>query len=307
MLTFLKAARSAGESGELQLLAEAATALCSWDETYDQWTPQAATQRWLRVLRGPAAAEVADVLRRFPESARHYRDLTEEAGVDLAIAAAMVWARQKPSGRARPPVGVSERRPYPTDLSDGQWSLIEPVLAAWKGWQRSVGGHQSAYAMREFVNSILYRGRTDRVAHELLRCWVRERARRLEDPTVVVLDTRSVHAAAGVPSSTTGRGAAALVPDRKRALAVDGHGRPGLQEAGHSARQACGHRTAGEASRPWAPRTTSARRRSRVSVPRLRTAGARSGWTVVVYRPRWSCLSAVATASSPSSSWAGER
>ncbi|MGX4733255.1 protein kinase domain-containing protein [Kitasatospora griseola] len=89
MLWLLKAARSAGESGELPLLAEAATALCSWDETYDQWTPQAATQRWLRTLQGPAAAEVAGVLRRFPESARHYWDLTEEAGVNLAIAAAI--------------------------------------------------------------------------------------------------------------------------------------------------------------------------------------------------------------------------
>jgi transposase len=37
----------------------------------------------------------------------------------------------------------------------------------------------------------------------------------------VVLDTQSVHAAAGVPASTTGRDPAKRVPGRKRGLAVD--------------------------------------------------------------------------------------
>jgi hypothetical protein len=27
---------------------------------------------------------------------------------------------------------VSERKPYKTDLSDEQWALVEPVIAAWK-------------------------------------------------------------------------------------------------------------------------------------------------------------------------------
>ncbi|WP_411076107.1 IS5 family transposase [Streptomyces sp. cmx-4-7] len=145
---------------------------------------------------------------------------------------------------------MSERKPYPSDLSDEQWALIEPVITAWKDRHRSVSGHQGAYAMREIVNSILYQGRTgcqwaylphdlppksatyyyfaawrddgtDQVIHELLRCQVRERARRLEDPTLVVLDTQSVHAAAGVPASTTGRDPAKKVPGRKRGLAVD--------------------------------------------------------------------------------------
>ncbi|MFD5343417.1 IS5 family transposase [Streptomyces anulatus] len=145
---------------------------------------------------------------------------------------------------------MSERKPYPSDLSDGQWSLIEPVVTAWKDRHRSVSGHQGAYAMREIVNTIFYQGRTgcqwaylphdlpqksatyyyfaawrddgtDQVIHELLRCQVREKARRLEDPTLVVLDTQSVRVAAGVPASTTGRDAGKRVPGRKRALAVD--------------------------------------------------------------------------------------
>ncbi|MFB6780997.1 transposase [Streptomyces sp. NPDC056352] len=44
---------------------------------------------------------------------------------------------------------------------------------------------------------------------------------RLEDPSLVVLDAQSLHAASGVPASTTGRDANRRVPCRKRALAVD--------------------------------------------------------------------------------------
>lgn len=55
---------------------------------------------------------------------------------------------------------MSERKPYPSDLSDEQWLLIEPVITAWKDRHRSVSGHQGAYDMREIVNSILYQGRT---------------------------------------------------------------------------------------------------------------------------------------------------
>ncbi|MFD8963421.1 IS5 family transposase [Streptomyces sp. NPDC059568] len=145
---------------------------------------------------------------------------------------------------------MSERKPYPSDLSDEQWSLIEPVITAWKDRHRSVSGHQGTYDMREIVNAILYQGRTgcqwaylphdlpqksatyyyfaawrddgtDQVIHELLRCQVRERARRLEDPTLVVLDTQSVHAAVGVPAATTGYDPAERVTGRKRGLAVD--------------------------------------------------------------------------------------
>ncbi|GGV87341.1 DDE transposase [Streptomyces griseoloalbus] len=128
--------------------------------------------------------------------------------------------------------------------------MIEPVITAWKDRHRSVSGHQGAYDMREIVNAISYQGwtgcqraclphdlppksatyyyfaiwrddGTDQVIHERLRCQVRERARRLEDPTLVVLDTQSVHAAAGVPASTSGHDPAKRVPGRKRGLAVD--------------------------------------------------------------------------------------
>ncbi|MFC9753795.1 IS5 family transposase [Streptomyces sp. NPDC056921] len=145
---------------------------------------------------------------------------------------------------------MSERKPYQSDLTDEQWALIEPVLTAWKNRNRSVSGHQGRYSMREIVNSILYQSRTgcqwallpndlppksatyyyfaawrddgtDQQIHEILRCQVRERGRRLEDPTLVILDTQSVRAATGVPLDATGKDAAKRVPGRKRGLAVD--------------------------------------------------------------------------------------
>jgi transposase len=133
-------------------------------------------------------------------------------------------------------IAVSERKSYKTDLSDEQWALVEPVITAWKGAHPSVSGHQDRYAMREIVNALLYQGRTGcqwdllphdfpppgavkyyfytwpddgtyQTIHDLLRWQVRERMGRKADPSLVVLDTQSVHAAAGVPAESTGRDA----------------------------------------------------------------------------------------------------
>jgi transposase len=145
---------------------------------------------------------------------------------------------------------VSDRKPYKSDLSDERWALIEPVITAWKARHPSVSGHEGRYEMREIVNALLYQSRTgcqwdylphdlppsgvvkyyfykwrddgtDQVIHDLLRWQVREKKGRLADPSLVVLDTQSLHAAAGVPAKATGRDAAKKVPGRKRGLAVD--------------------------------------------------------------------------------------
>jgi transposase len=145
---------------------------------------------------------------------------------------------------------VSERRGYYTDTTDEQWALIEPVITAWKARHPSVSGHQGRYAMRRVVDALLYQNRSgcqwsllpadfppasavkyyfhrwrddglDQVICEILRCQVRERAGRAEDPSLVVLDSQSVHAAVNVPASTTGRDAAKRVPGRKRGIAID--------------------------------------------------------------------------------------
>jgi transposase len=146
--------------------------------------------------------------------------------------------------------GMSERKRYPSDLTDERWALIEPVLAAWKARHPSASGHQGGYELREIVNAILYQSRTgcqreylphdlpprsaayyyfakwrddgtDQAIHDLLRWHAREKKGRRADPSLVVLDTQSVHAAASVPADTTGRDAGKKVPGRKRGLAVD--------------------------------------------------------------------------------------
>ncbi|MFJ4820446.1 hypothetical protein [Streptomyces sp. NPDC088801] len=58
---------------------------------------------------------------------------------------------------------------------------------------------------------------TDQTIHDLLRSQAREKAGRLADHSLVVLDTQSLH----VVAVTTGRDAAKKVPGRKRGLAVD--------------------------------------------------------------------------------------
>ncbi|GAA3477722.1 hypothetical protein GCM10018966_022520 [Streptomyces yanii] len=132
---------------------------------------------------------------------------------------------------------MSDRRPYKSDLSDERWALIEPVITSWKAQHPSVSGHQGAYETREIVNALLYQSRTgcqwdylphdlppagavkyyfytwrdngtDQTIHDLLRRQVREGRGRKADPSLVVLHTQSLHAAAGVPADTTGRDAA---------------------------------------------------------------------------------------------------
>ncbi|SCF83670.1 Transposase [Streptomyces sp. MnatMP-M17] len=145
---------------------------------------------------------------------------------------------------------VGDRQSYKSDLSDERWALIKPVVTSWKARHPSVSGHQGNYDMREIVNALLYQSRTgcqwdylphdlppagavkyyfyrwrddgtDQTIHDLLRWQVREKRGRLADPSLVVLDTQSLHAAAGVPAGTTGRDANKKVPGRKRGPAVD--------------------------------------------------------------------------------------
>jgi transposase len=145
---------------------------------------------------------------------------------------------------------MSERKRYRSDLSDERWALIEPVITAWKAAHRSVSGHQGGYEMREVINAILYQSRTgcqweylphdlpprsavyyyfakwrdngtDQAIHDLLRWHAREKKGRRADPSLVVLDTQSVHAAASVPAATTGKDPGKKVPGRKRCLATD--------------------------------------------------------------------------------------
>jgi transposase len=55
---------------------------------------------------------------------------------------------------------VEERARYPSDLSDAQWAVVGPFLAAWKAKHPSVSRHQGRYDLREILNSIFYQNRT---------------------------------------------------------------------------------------------------------------------------------------------------
>ena len=50
---------------------------------------------------------------------------------------------------------MQTRKPYPTDLHDTEWQILEPFIPAAKP-----GGRPEVYAKREIVNAILYVLRT---------------------------------------------------------------------------------------------------------------------------------------------------
>jgi len=58
------------------------------------------------------------------------------------------------------------RKPYPTDLTDEQWQILEPLIPA-----EASGGRHRSVALREVINTILYLNRTgcqwDMLPHDL--------------------------------------------------------------------------------------------------------------------------------------------
>ena len=112
-----------------------------------------------------------------------------------------------------------ERIPYPSDVTDGQWRLIAPLIPAAKS-----GGRPRTVDLREVLNAILYlnrtgcswrqlphdfppwgtvhfyyrqwrRGGTWRKIHDALREKVRRKADKLPTPSVGIIDSQSVKTA----------------------------------------------------------------------------------------------------------------
>lgn len=65
---------------------------------------------------------------------------------------------------------------------------------------------------------------TDQTIRDLLRRQLREKRGRSADPSLIAMDTQSLHAAIGVPAALPGKDASKRVPGRKRGLAVDVNG-----------------------------------------------------------------------------------
>ncbi|MEU9992932.1 IS5 family transposase, partial [Streptomyces sp. NPDC048045] len=144
------------------------------------------------------------------------------------------------------------RKPYPSDLSDARWALMEPVLTTWRADRQktslNLGGKVTD--LREVMNAILYVNRTgiawrylphdfpphttvfsyfsdwsaDGTIEKLgvrLHRLVREKEGRDPEPTACVIDSQSVKTAHTVPTSTQGIDAGKKIVGRKRSIVVD--------------------------------------------------------------------------------------
>ena len=172
--------------------------------------------------------------------------LVSPAGASSATSApAGVPCRCCPGGISRSTRG----RVYPSDMSDAEWAVIEPLLPA-PGWTLGKGGSPGTWCRRDIVNAIRYlthngpvwralpadlpnwrtvygyvrdwqaSGATRRM-HDELREAVRVLAGRSPAPTAAIIDSQSVKAADTVGKDSRGYDAGKKIEGRKRHLAVD--------------------------------------------------------------------------------------
>jgi putative transposase len=136
-----------------------------------------------------------------------------------------------------------ERKPYPTDLSDAQWGLVQPWIPSAKP-----GGRPRKTDMREVLNAIFYLTREGcswralphdfppwKTVYNYFEAWKRDgtwtlflnalqrRVRRAKgrdpDPRVACIDSQSVKTAGG--GTAVGSDGGKKVRGRKRHIAVD--------------------------------------------------------------------------------------
>ena len=138
---------------------------------------------------------------------------------------------------------------YPSDMTDGEWAVLEPLLPA-PACTTAGGGHPERYCRREIVDALRYlvdqgckwRGLprdfapwkrvyayfvrwekaqvSEQVVDELRRR-VRAAAGRDPEPSAAIIDSQSVRAAATVGRETRGWDNGKKVTGRKRHIAVD--------------------------------------------------------------------------------------
>jgi len=149
-------------------------------------------------------------------------------------------------------VSVTERRPYPSDISDTRWALIEPVLAAWQAARlaRSAVPVQPEHPLREIWNALLYLNRTGvqwkylphdfphyQSVNSYYNAWrdegifeqlnvdmtrlARIKAGRDPEPTAAIVDTQSVKTSGNVPAAGQGTDAGKKIVGRKRGIVTD--------------------------------------------------------------------------------------
>ncbi|MEY9963342.1 transposase [Streptacidiphilus sp. MAP12-16] len=147
---------------------------------------------------------------------------------------------------------MSQRKPYPSDLSDARWALIEPKLTAWRKARldRRPTGQPAKVELRDIFNAILYVNRTgipwkylphDFPTHASVyyyySAWrdegifvqlnydltglARVKEGRKPEPTASVIDTQSVKTSTNVPLNSQGTDAAKKIVGRKRGVLTD--------------------------------------------------------------------------------------
>ena len=148
---------------------------------------------------------------------------------------------------------MTSHGPYPSDLSDARWELIEPILAAWRDQRRARAldiGRPPEHDLRQIMNAILYVDRTgipwrylphdfapwatvygyfakwqqDGVFEQLtglMRRLVREAECRGPEPSACVLDSQTIKTSANVPRAEQGTDAGKRIIGRKRHLGCD--------------------------------------------------------------------------------------
>ncbi|WP_405097733.1 IS5 family transposase [Micromonospora sp. NBC_01412] len=147
---------------------------------------------------------------------------------------------------------MTERRAYPSDLSDARWALIAPRLTAWRQARTDAGvsGRAPTHDLREILNAILYVNRTGiawrylphdfpphATVYGYFAAWskegiftelnyqltglVRDHHGRTTEPTTSIMDSQSVKTSTSVPLSTQGTDAGKKIVGRKRGIITD--------------------------------------------------------------------------------------
>ncbi|MFD0208537.1 IS5 family transposase [Streptomyces hirsutus] len=147
---------------------------------------------------------------------------------------------------------MSQRKPYPSDLSDARWALIEPTLTAWRKARldRRPTGQPAKVDLRDVFDAILYVNRTGipwkylphdfpnhGTVYSYYAAWrdegifallnydlaglARVKEGRKPDPTASVIDTQSVKTSTNVPVTSQGTDAAKKIVGRKRGILTD--------------------------------------------------------------------------------------
>ncbi|WTE74473.1 IS5 family transposase [Streptomyces sp. NBC_01615] len=147
---------------------------------------------------------------------------------------------------------MSQRKPYPSDLSDARWALIEPTLTAWRKARldRRPTGKPASVELRDVFDALLYVNRTgipwkylphdfpnQATVYAYYAAWrdegifaqlnydlaglARVKEGRKPEPTASVIDTQSVKTSTNVPLTSQGADAGKKIIGRKRGILTD--------------------------------------------------------------------------------------